>query len=517
MDTPELFHAKVFLLLWLPMSMFASIIVYDRARRRGMDAQRWGLLTLAMGLGGVLAYAIARKSHPKPLADRRAAGIAEDVAAGSARAPEVIDEEKHRRPTLDEAIEERHRQKMTYFYATIMMLPLLAFALGDGVVASAEAANFALFSVVFFLIVFFLRDEFTKLPLVPRQWEVIFGAAVAGLAFALVPFKPLLEALAGSIGTRPFGLLNYSVLLIGVLLAFFGVSNFRIPLMKAITLFGGLGLVAIGLLRFSLSLAVFAALLFGVAKLLYGVHRLPPIYMPGLVVAILVLINSGFYNNPAIQDVATTNLGEFVARFSTGLSTLLGLPAGACASCANLPVYSGRQWDIIFTGTGIPGGSTAVSIVGNCTGIVGAMFYGFIASVILLWVRAEWWRKAAVLAGGVVGSFITNLFRISVLLGVYWEYDYPARITYQSNLLYVHEHIGDVMYIGFILVYWVFVFRFILPRGGLKGPDEPARGGDAPVRAAPGPVPAPAKRRKPVAGQLLPNGGQGGSRAKGQG
>ena len=480
--------------------MFSAIIVRDRAKRRGMDSRNFAHLTVVNAVGGILAYVMTRKRHPVPLADPRPAGIPEDVAAGSARAPGAVEETKRRRPSFYEVVDQRQQQKMTYVYATIMAMPILAFALGEGVVASAEAANFALFSVVFFLIVFFLRDEFMRLPFVPRQWEVVFGAIVIGAAFALIPVKPILEGIAGSTGTRPFGMLNYAVLLIGVMLAFFGVTNFRIPLVKAIALFGGLGLVFLGLLRFSFTPGIGAALICGTAMALFGVHRLPSIYMPGLVVVILVLINSGFYNNYEIQLLATNTLGEFVARFSTGFVTLLGIPAATCASCTNLPVYSGRQWDIIFTGSGIPGGSTAVSIVGNCTGIVGAMFYGFIASVILLWVRAEWWRKAAVLIGGIIGSFITNLFRISVLLWVYWEYDYPGRITYQSNLLYVHEHIGDVMYIAFILVYWVFVFRFILPRAqaGGMGDGGASEGGREPAGRPSTHVPAGKVRRKPV-------------------
>jgi exosortase/archaeosortase family protein len=507
------FQASAFLLFWLPFSMFASILVHDRARRRGMDARSWGLLTLATGAAGLAAYAIMRSRHPKSLADIRPAGIAEDVAAGSARAEAVVAEKRRRPPSpAEEEIEILQERKMRLFYVTVMALPLLGLLLEEGAAGSAETVNFALFSVVFFLMVFFLRDEFMRLPLVPRQWETVVGAAVMGAAFALVPLKPYLEAVATIGPTRPFGMLNYSVLLIGLILAFFGVSNFRIPVIKAVALFAGLGGVFFGLLNFAPTLAIAAVLCSGLALALYGVHRLPPIFMPALVLVVLVLINSSFYDDSDIQRLATVHLGEFVARFSTSLSTALGLPAGACAGagvsgCANVavpPPAGGEIWGIRFQPYG-----DGVIIIGNCTGIVGGMFYGFIASVILLWVRAEWWRKGAVLLGGIMGSFITNLIRITILLAVYWWYDFPLPTHGRvENLLYVHNHIGDVMYIAFILVYWVFVFRFILPRR-LAPPEADSGAGRAPrADFAQGPRVA-SRRRRPSSKTLLPNVGAG--------
>jgi exosortase/archaeosortase family protein len=383
------------------------------------------------------------------------------------------------KPRLDD----RAERKMWLFYMTLFFLPLIALMFPE-----EALVNFYMLSVVYFVMVYSIAEDYKVLPLVPRQWEVIAGALVVASSFAITELKWMIVA-----GTRTYGMINFSVLLIGVTIMFFGVSGYRISMLKAVSLGGGAVLVFLALLRFSFALTTLTVLIMGLILMGYGIHRILPIFMPPLIVLTLAFINTGFYQSDELINAATQYLAPFVSQFSTWFTSLFGYNNYA-------EWNSGRNaWDIIFVGNGF---RDSVGVVGNCTGIVGAMFYGVIATAMLLWVYCEWWRKVVIIIGGVMGSFITNLFRVVILILVYWHFDYPRPDHWRlSNLMYVHEYIGDILYIVFITVYWFFAFEYLIPEGSPQKGAQPSIAES--VVFAP-----PKKRRRGISISLTPFPGQ---------
>lgn len=106
------------------------------------------------------------------------------------------------------------------------------------------------------------------------------------------------------------------------------------------------------------------------------------------------------------------------------------------------------------------GGAAGSSIVGigwGCAGLeelvlVTAVLYVLIDSFDLGWKRSASW-----LALGVIGSFAVNILRMVLLVWI----AYSRGI---EDMLWVHTHIGDVLFLLWIAVFWILFFRFGGPR-----------------------------------------------------
>lgn len=98
-------------------------------------------------------------------------------------------------------------------------------------------------------------------------------------------------------------------------------------------------------------------------------------------------------------------------------------------------------------------GASSVFIGWACAGLeelalISVMLYVLIASFELNRRQSAIW-----LAMGIVGSFIINIARMVILVWV----AYSRGI---DTMLWVHTHIGDVLFLVWIAVFWILFFRF---------------------------------------------------------
>jgi exosortase/archaeosortase family protein len=453
-DYGLIFYAQAFLLFWAFISLFLAVMAYDRSKRFGIGTPRyWGLAMLFTGAVGyaLLVYLCRKKGPQKETIDKEERQASKPEKEGPKPGPEDPEKERER---------ELVKKKMETFYLALFLLPMISFLFPN----SEALVNFYMLSLVYFVMVYAIKEEFESLPLVPRQWEVILGALVIASSFLLTNLKLMVVP-----ETRDYGMVNFGVLLIGATLSFFGISNYRISAVKAIALGGGVVLVFIALLKFSFDLNVLVVLVVGLVLMAYGIQKIRPIFMPPVIVLSLAFINTGFYESQELIDAATKYLAPFVSQFSTWFTSLFGYDNVARAVVVN----DKTAWTIVFNGSGF---TDSVGVAGNCTGIVGAMFYGVISIAMLIWVKCEWWRKLAIVIGGIMGSFITNLFRVVTLILVYWNFDYPTpQHSVMSHLWYVHLYLGDILYIVFISLYWLFAFKYLLPVPVQEGSARPTK------------------------------------------
>lgn len=453
-DYGPIFYAQTFVLFWAFISLFLAVMAYDRSKRFGIGKPRyWGWTTLFAGIVGyaLLVYLCRKKGAPKETVKKEGGQGSKPEKEVTKPGPEDIEKERE---------SELVKKKMDMFYLTLFLLPMISFLFPN----SEALVNFYMLSLVYFVMVYAIKEEYESLPLVPRQWEVILGAIVIAASFFITYLKVIVAP-----GTREYGMVNFGVLLIGTTFSLFGISNYKISSLKALALGGGALLVFIALLEFSFSLNVLAVLIVGIVLMAYGIQRIKPLFMPPVIVLTLAFINTGFYQSQEFIDAATKYLAPFVSQFSTWFTSLFGYD-----NVARVVVVNGKTaWTIVFNGNGF---IDSVGVAGNCTGIVGMMFYGVIAIAMLIWVKCEWWRKLGIVVGGIMGSFITNLFRVITLILVYWNFDYPTQQhSAMSNLWYVHLYLGDILYIVFISLYWFFAFRYLLPTPVQEGSSRPTK------------------------------------------
>jgi len=65
-------------------------------------------------------------------------------------------------------------------------------------------------------------------------------------------------------------------------------------------------------------------------------------------------------------------------------------------------------------------------------------------------------RTAAWLTAGVVGSFAVNIFRMVILVSIAYNYGI-------ESMLWVHTHLGDLMFLAWIGIFWIVFFKVASP------------------------------------------------------
>lgn len=116
-------------------------------------------------------------------------------------------------------------------------------------------------------------------------------------------------------------------------------------------------------------------------------------------------------------------------------------------------------------------GGSAVGIGWACAGleelvIVTALLYILISSFNLSRTSTFSW-----LTLGVVGAFVINIVRMVILVWI--AYDYGV-----ERMLWVHTHLGDILFLAWIGLFWIVFFRFaartppVEGRGDLPGQSD---------------------------------------------
>jgi len=119
----------------------------------------------------------------------------------------------------------------------------------------------------------------------------------------------------------------------------------------------------------------------------------------------------------------------------------------------------------------VVGGAAGGAIVGigwGCAGLEELVLIGVILFVLIWSFNLSRGRSIAWLLVGLLGSFVINIFRMVTLVWVAYRYGL-------ADMLWVHTHLGDVMFLAWIAVFWLVFFRFEqqAPRDGGDVSDAP--------------------------------------------
>ncbi|RLF48157.1 MAG: hypothetical protein DRN20_05035 [Thermoplasmata archaeon] len=228
---------------------------------------------------------------------------------------------------------------------------------------------FFIFALLTFIMVEMRRKDYQELPW-PDAWETVLALGIISLSFA---WNMASERMFGAEG---FGQTDFCILLAGIFLLFFGISNYRKIWQPLAIVFGS---------RFSLALL----------SLLYHYYF---IQISGLFVRIVVGIMSGI-GYPVISGRPATP----------------GSPANA------------------FTVYGINETSTAV-VDWGCTGLPSLLLFSFVLASIIINLRIGRKEKIIWTTFGVLGAFITNIVRMIMLALIMYYYDLKTMLWVHSHI-----------------------------------------------------------------------------------
>jgi exosortase/archaeosortase family protein len=115
----------------------------------------------------------------------------------------------------------------------------------------------------------------------------------------------------------------------------------------------------------------------------------------------------------------------------------------------------------------VVGGASHNSEVGigwACAGLEELVIISVIIFILIDSFKIGGRRTAYWLALGIAGSFVINIVRMVVLVWVAFHYG-------MSDMLWVHTHLGDILFLLWIGLFWILFFRIAAP--AVKPPIEP--------------------------------------------
>jgi exosortase/archaeosortase family protein len=107
----------------------------------------------------------------------------------------------------------------------------------------------------------------------------------------------------------------------------------------------------------------------------------------------------------------------------------------------------------------VVGGAAGSSIVGigwGCAGLEELVLVAVVLYVLIDSFNLGWKKSMSWLALGVIGSFAVNILRMVILIWI-------AFARGVEDMLWVHTHVGDVLFLLWIAVFWVLFFRLERP------------------------------------------------------
>jgi len=239
------------------------------------------------------------------------------------------------------------------------------------------------------------------------------------------------------------------VVLAGVL-AFYWIEVFYIDSVR-IYVTSKLGVSQLSTLSFPLAIEFFVFAIYCVAEaaILYSPRKIlqtatPVIYAVGS--GVLALADAYFPGDtlgflqawvPSVWDVVV-----FLLRLA-GYHTLTGILPTTLPEMVlngnNLCVWGFK-------------GFACFIINWQCSGFVSMIIYNLVAAALILKLDAPRKRKLIYFAIGVLGTYFVNLIRITLIVL------YVSYIT--MDLQIFHESIGEILFIGWIIIYLLLVIRF---------------------------------------------------------
>ncbi len=130
-------------------------------------------------------------------------------------------------------------------------------------------------------------------------------------------------------------------------------------------------------------------------------------------------------------------------------------------------VHSGDlPGSIVVTGAA---GQSGVFIGWACAGLEELVLTSVLIFMLIRSFDLKAWKTTAWLGVGILGSFFINIARMVILVWLAGDYGY-------QTMYWVHTHLGDVLFLVWIGVFWFLFFKLGLPRSpGLKKNHHDAR------------------------------------------
>ena len=119
-----------------------------------------------------------------------------------------------------------------------------------------------------------------------------------------------------------------------------------------------------------------------------------------------------------------------------------------------------RAGEVIAVGAA---GTNSVSIGWACAGLEELVLTTVLIFILIRSFDLTWARTTVWLAIGIAGSFFINIARMVILVWLAADYGY-------QTMYWVHTHLGDVLFLVWIGVFWVLFFKFGFPK---KAPAAP--------------------------------------------
>lgn len=160
-------------------------------------------------------------------------------------------------------------------------------------------------------------------------------------------------------------------------------------------------------------------------------------------------------------------LGYQIENLTPNYVALQDWMAGVMASTLSaMGISSVASGHIVSMST--PSGTPLLlEMAGECTGLQGILVFGILSTMVLLDFKPKRSRIIPIFAIGFAGAFLINIVR---LLVVFLTFEYFG--VGLGNAMHVYA--GYTIFIVWVMVFWVFAFRYLVPAQGAS----PKRNGD---------------------------------------
>ena len=193
--------------------------------------------------------------------------------------------------------------------------------------------------------------------------------------------------------------------------------------------------------NYDYGLTDYVILVIGVFSAFYSIRE--PLAQVGLV--LLVILRAATLATSVAYSSAFSSISDFFVYIVVGISKWIVSPNIAMGTTSGEILVGGQA------------GTSTVFIGWACAGLeelvlISVILYILIASF-LLTVRST----AIWLTVGIIGSFFVNIIRMVALVWIAHEYG-------MDQMMWVHIHLGDVLFLVWVGIFWLLFFRFAADR-----------------------------------------------------
>jgi len=249
---------------------------------------------------------------------------------------------------------------------------------------------------------------------------------------------------------------QYFFITVLVLLAWFTIKWNSV---KAITRRGSWPEIAIGVLLIAadyggnavrhshVGILDLLVIFIGTILIFYGARSLRNFWVPATYGIILLLgyqIEAYAPNYEALQD--------WLAGVVTAAVNAVGISASVSGHLVLMRASDGTLLQL--------------DVASSCTGLQGILAFGLLSTMALLDLKPKMSRLVPIFAVGFAGAFLINIVRLLVVFLTFEFLGVDAGTT-------MHVYFGYIVFIIWVLVFWVFAFRFLTPAKPAVSPGLP--------------------------------------------